>query len=164
MIFVQVKPKTTSGTWALRAVTAAVTIIVILVLGTVAYSAYQDYSAIKSELAGGSSPAVGTETRNGTSEAITLDIPIPNHGLYTLNVTIACTYPTSNVVCTTAHVSVPPGGQGTLLFEINVTNMTQFENSGNLNVNGTVAIVMPPFASVSVQTNFGGFVSQGGGS
>jgi len=159
---VQVKPKTPRGVWALRAVTIAITVIVILVVGTVAYSAYEDYTAVRAELAGGSNQAVGRAVLNGDSEAISINITIPNNGLYTLNVTLSCTYPTSNVVCTPAHVSVPAGGQGVLRFEMNVADLTQFESSAVHSVNGTVAIAMPPFASVSVQTDFGGFVKTGG--
>ena len=158
----QFKPQTPRGLWALRGVTVAITLIVIIVLGTVAYSAYEDYTAVRSELAGGSNQAVGRAVITGTSEAISINITVPNRGLYTLNVTMSCEYPTSNVVCAPAHVSVPPGGQGVLRFAMNVANVTQFENSIDRRINGTVAIAMPPFASVSIQTDFGGFVNTGG--
>ena len=159
----QVKPKTPRGVWALRAVTIAVAVIVILVVGTVAYSAYEDYTAVRSELAGGSNQAVGRAVLSGSSEAISINITVPNRGLYTLNVTIACSYPSSNVVCTPAHVSVPPGGQDVLKFAMKVTNVAQFESATDHTVNGTVAIEMLPFVSVSVITDFGGFVQTGGG-
>ena len=157
------KRRTPRGIWALRVVTIAIAIIVVLVIGSVAYSAYEDYTAIRSELAGGSSQAVGRAVLKGSSETISINITVPNRGLYALNVSMSCDYPTSNVVCSDAGVVVPAGSQGVLRFEMTVADVAQFEGSPNHSVNGTVAIQMPPFASVSVVTDFGGFVKQGGG-
>ncbi len=158
----QVKRKTPAGTWALRAVTVTIALIVLLVVGTVAYSAYEDYSTIRSELAGGPNQAAARGVLNGKTETVSINITVRNRGLYTLNVTLACSYPTSNVVCTSAHVSVPTGGQDVLRFVMTVADVQQFANSPDHTINGTVDIQMPPFAGVTVHTDFGGFVQTGG--
>ena len=157
------KRKTPMGIWALRGVTVAVTLVVLLVAGTVAYSAYEDYSAVKAELAGGSQQAVGAAVLRGSTETVSINITVPNNGLYPLNVTLSCDYPTSNVVCQRTSVDVSPGGEGVLRFRMTVSDVTQFEGSDNQVINGTVAISMMPFVSLTVGTNFGGFVKTGGG-
>jgi len=159
---VQVKRKTPMGIWALRGVTVAVALIVLLVIGTVAYSAYEDYSAVRAELAGGSRQAVGAAVLRGSMETVSINITVPNDGLYPLNVTLTCNYPTPNVVCQRTSVNVSPGGEGVLRFRMTVSDVSLFENSGNRVINGTVAISMVPFVGLTVGTDFGGFVKTGG--
>ena len=158
----QVKQKTPRGIWVLRGITVAIVVILLLVVGTVAYSAYEDYSAVRAELAGGSRQVVGTVISNGSNETVSIDIPVPNGGLYPLNVTITCNYPTSNVVCQRTSVNVAPGGEGMLQFKMTVYDVSLFENSGNHVINGTVAITMAPFVGLTVGSDFGGFVHSGG--
>jgi uncharacterized protein (UPF0333 family) len=160
---VQVKRKTPRGIWVLRGITVAIVLVVLLVIGTVAYSAYEDYSAVRAELAGGSKQVVGTVMTNGSSETVSINIPVPNGGLYPLNVTLTCNYPTSNVVCQRASVNVLPGGEEVLQFKMTVSNVSQFESSADRVINGTVAISMTPFVGLTVGTDFGGFVKSGGG-
>jgi hypothetical protein len=150
------------GIWALRGVTVAIAVIVLLVVGTVVYSAYEDYSAVKAELAGGTQQAEGVAVLRGSTETVSINITVPNNGLYPLNVTLSCDYPTSNVVCQRTSVDVSPGGEGVLRFRMTVADVSQFENSGNQVINGTVAISMTPFVGLTVGTNFGGFVKTGG--
>jgi len=150
------------GIWALRGVTVAIALIVLLVVGSVVYSAYEDYSAVKAELAGGSKQAVGAAVLRGSMETVSINITVPNNGLYPLNVTLTCNYPTSNVVCQRTSVDVSPGGEGVLRFRMTVSDVSQFENSGNQVINGTVAISMTPFVGLTVGTDFGGFVKPGG--
>jgi len=159
---VQVKRKTPLGIWALRGVTVAIAVIVLLVVGTVAYSAYEDYTAVKAELAGGSNQAVGAAVLDGSAETVSINITVPNGGIYPLNVTLTCDYPTSNVVCQRTSVDVSPGSQGVLRFRMTVLDVSEFEGSGNQLINGTVAISMAPFVGLTVGTNFGGFVKTGG--
>ena len=158
----QVKRKTPMGIWALRGITVAVALIVLLVIGSVVYSAYEDYSAVKAELAGGSQQAVGAAVLRGTTETVSINITVPNKGLYPLNVTISCDYPTSNVMCQRTSVDVAPGGEGVLRFRMTVFDISQFENSVSKVINGTVAISMTPFVGLTVGTDFGGFVKTGG--
>jgi len=160
---VQVKRKTPRGIWVLRGVTVAIVLIVLLVIGTVAYSAYEDYSAIRAELAGGSQQASGAAVIRGSTETVSLNITVPNSGLYPLNVTLTCDYPTANVVCQRTSVNVSPGQEGVLRFKMTVSNVSQFESSADRVINGTVAISMTPFVGLTVGTDFGGFVKSGGG-
>ena len=158
----QVKRKTPMGIWALRGVTVAIAVIVLLVIGTVAYSAYEDYTAVKAELAGGNQQAVGAAVLRGSTETVSINITVPNNGLYPLNVTLSCDYPTTNVVCQGTSVDVSPGGQGVLRFRMTVLDLSVFEGSDNKVINGTVAISMTPFVGLTVGTDFGGFVKSGG--
>jgi hypothetical protein len=159
---VQVKRKTPRGIWALRGVTIAIVIIVLLAVGTVAYSAYEDYTAVRAELAGGSQQAVGAAVLRGSTEMISININVPNRGVYPLNVTLTCDYPTSNVVCQRASVNVAPGGEDVLRFRMTVADVSQYESSSDHLINGTVAISMAPFVGLTVATDFGGFVKSGG--
>jgi len=159
---VQVKRKTPLGIWALRGVTVAVAVVVLLVVGTVAYSAYEDYTAVKAELAGGSQQAIGAAVLRGPMESVSINITVPNNGLYPLNVTLSCDYPTPNVVCQGTSVDVSPGDQGVLRFRMTVLDVSEFEGSGDTMINGTVSISMAPFVGLTVGTDFGGFVKTGG--
>jgi len=156
------KRKTPRGIWAIRAVSIAIALIVILVIGTVGYSAYEDYTAVRAELSGGSNQAVGSAYLNGQSETVSLNITVPNRGLYALNVTVVCGTQEVPVVCQPSQVVVQPGEQGVLHFRMTVLSLSQFEATSDHRINGTVIISMEPFASVSIGTNFGGFVSSGG--
>ena len=158
----QVKRKTPLGIWALRGVTVAVAVVVLLVVGTVAYSAYEDYTAVKAELAGGSQQAIGAAVLRGPMESVSINITVPNNGLYPLNVTLSCDYPTPNVVCQGTSVDVSPGDQGVLRFRMTVLDVSEFEGSGDTMINGTVSISMAPFVGLTVGTDFGGFVKTGG--
>jgi hypothetical protein len=156
------KMKTPKGIWAIRAVSLALALVVILVIGSVGYSAYEDYTAVRAELSGGSQQVVGSAVIQGQSETVSLNITVPNRGLYTLNVTVVCGPQTEAVTCQRSEVAVPPGEQGVLRFRMTVADLSQFEASSDHRINGTVIISMEPFASVSIGTDFGGFVSPGG--
>ena len=132
-----------------------------MVLGSVVYSAYEDYSAVRPYLSGAQGP-IGSAVVQGNSEVVSLNITLPNRGVYALNVTVSCVSPGSNVVCHPASVSVPPGGQGVLRFSLSVVDLQAFA-SGNHTLNGTVSISLEPFVSLSVGANFGGLVNTGGG-
>ena len=155
------KGKTQTGLKVIRAVSISITLILVLVLGTVIYSAYQDWNAVKSELSGPSPQATGKAVMQGTSEIVSINITVPNRGLYTLNVTVSCAQQ-SNVVCSAAQVNVPAGEQGILRFRMTVVDIAQFASSSNHRIDGTVAIQMVPFASLGIGVDLGGFVHQGG--
>jgi hypothetical protein len=155
------KHKTPTGLKVIRVVSISITLILVLVLGTVLYTTYQDWNAVRSELSGPSPQATGRAVLQGPSEIVSINITVPNKGLYTLNVTVSCT-PQSNIVCSPAGVSVPAGGQETLRFRMTVVDVAQFASSGNHRIDGTVAIQMVPFASLGIGVDLGGFVNQGG--
>jgi hypothetical protein len=157
------KRKTPRGVWALRGVTIAIALVVILAVGTVVYSAYEDYSAVRPELSGGSSQPVGGITQNGNTATVSLTFTIPNAGLYTLNVTLTCDNSNPNVVCQAGHVSVPPGGQQVLRFNMTITNVQQYIDSGDRRINGTLAMALEPFVSISIGTDLSGLVNIEGG-
>jgi hypothetical protein len=149
---------TPRGIWALRAVTVTLSIIVILVVGTVVYSAYKDFSTIRSELASGSNQVQRGVVQSGNSAVASLNITVSNSGLYTLDVTLNCDRSNPNVVCTAAHVSVPAGEQGVLRFKMTILSIQQYQASGNRRINGTVSAALEPFASITVVTDLSGLV------
>ena len=157
------KRKTPRGIWALRAVTVAVALIVIIVVGTVAYSAYEDYTVVRSEFAGGSNPAVAQVVKNGNSESVSLAINFTNKGIYTLNVSVSCTYPSPNVSCQPASAGVAPGQQGTLHFMMTVNSLSEYASSSDHRVNGTVSVSLEPFITLTIGTDFSSAINGGGG-
>ena len=161
MVEAIVKKKTPRGMKVIRGVSVAITLTLILVLGTVLFSAYQDWNAVKSELSGPSPEATGRAVMQGPSEIVSINITVPNRGLYTLNVTVSCT-PQTNIVCSRSGVSVPAGEQGTLRFKMTVVDLAQFVSSSSHRIDGAVAIQMVPFASVGIGVDLGGFVRQAG--
>jgi len=155
------KRKTPTGLKVIRGVSIAITLTLILVLGTVFYSAYQDWNGIKSELSGPSPQATGKAVMQGSSEIVSINITVPNRGLYALNVTVSCAQQ-SNIVCSPAQVNVPAGEQGMLRFRMTVVDIAQYASSSSHRIDGTVAIQMVPFASLGIGVDLGGFVHQGG--
>lgn len=151
--------RTPRGIWALRAVTITTAIIVILLVGTVTFSAYQDFSTIRSELSSGPNQVKGSVVTNGNMAVASLNITVPNSGLYTLDVTLTCDNSNPNVVCNAAHVSVPAGQQGVLRFKMTILNIQQYQSSSNHRVNGTVSAALRPFASITVVTDLSGLVN-----
>jgi hypothetical protein len=155
------KQKTPTGLKVIAGISIAISLIVVLVLGTVAYSAYEDYNAVKTELTGPSPQATGKAVMQGSSEVVSINITVPNRGLYTLNVSVTCT-PQANVVCSPTEVSVPAGNQGILRFRMTVVDLAKFVSSNNHRINGTLAIKMVPLASLDVGVDLGSFVQNGG--
>lgn len=154
------KRRTPKGIWALRGVTIAIALIVLLVIGTVAYSAYEDFEGVRSEVASGSHIAVGSVNYDQATgaETVNLNITVPNNGLYSLNVTVTCSSANVEVSCQRAQTVVPPGQQEVLHFVLGVANVGQFLSSGDHQVNGTVDFGLVPFASLSIGVNFTSFV------
>lgn len=150
------KRKTPGGIWALRGVTVAIALVVLVVVATVAYSVYEDYSGVRSELSSGGHIATATAAYNQTtgSETITFNVPVPNRGLYSLNVTVSCASASSDVVCESAQADVPPGQEQVLYFTFTVNNVAQFLSSSGHAINGKVIMTLEPFASLSVASNF----------
>jgi len=157
------KPRKPKGLMALRVASIGISIAVILVLASIGYSVYVDYQGVASELhSAPSNLASGTVTQVGSSGVVSLNITIPNKGLYTLDVSIACGGVDSNVVCQQASVSVPPGQSDMLRFKMTIVNYTQFLNSDS-KVGGNVSIRLEPMASLSIGVNLGSLIRQGSG-
>jgi hypothetical protein len=143
-------------------VTIAIALVVVIIVGAVIYSAYEDYSAVRGEFSGGSNQPVGRVVQSGNTATVTINFTIPSSGLYTLNVTLTCDNSNPNVVCTTAHVSVPPGQQQVLRFKMTVVNVQQYIASSDRRINGTVSMALEPFVSLTIGTDLSGLVNLGG--
>lgn len=133
-----------------------ITVVVLLVIATIAYSAYQDYTAVRSELGGGGSgiTAAGAFSQTTGSESISFSVTVPNRGMYAIDVSVSCTSASPDVICQTASLEVLPGQTQKLNFTMTVNNVVQFVNSGGSPINGTVTLGLKPFASISVRANF----------
>lgn len=156
------KPSTPNGIKALRAVSIAVTLISLAVIGSVLYSAYIDYSAVRNEFGAGSTarPSVHILVQ-GTDRVVTLNFTVNNRGFYPLDVSLSCLGPTPNIVCYPATVSVPAGQQRMLIFQFTVGNYIQYTTPGSLHINGTIGVMMGPFADLKIGTDFGSLAAGG---
>ncbi|MDG7011257.1 MAG: hypothetical protein JRN57_03960 [Nitrososphaerota archaeon] len=159
------KPRTPRGIWALRVVTVTVALAVVVVAATVAYSAYEDYSGFRSGLSAGNKMVVGNAVYDQATgaETISFNVTVPNRGLYPLNVSISCSSASPSVQCRNATSDILPGQQGVLHFSMTVADVQQFLGSADRQINGTVAMTLAPFASLSVGVNFTSFVRLPGG-
>ncbi|MDG6985127.1 MAG: hypothetical protein JRM73_00065 [Nitrososphaerota archaeon] len=154
------KPKTPGGIWALRGISVLIALVVIGAILAVGFSAYQDYSGIKSEISSGNKPVSGIAVYNVTSgvETVSFNVTVPNRGLLMLNVTMSCSTSSAYVSCRSAQAEIPPGGEGALHFVMTVTDVKQFLSSTNRQVNGTIAMSLVPFVSLSIGLNFTKYV------
>ena len=111
------------------------------------------------EFTPGSSQIQATKTPYGSSGAtILLVFKLPNCVIYTLNVTLTCDSSNPNVVCQTGHVSVPPGGEQVMHFQMTIANLQQYA-AGDRRINGTVALALEPFVSITIGTDLSQLVN-----
>ncbi|HZW85146.1 MAG TPA: hypothetical protein VFE91_04510 [Nitrososphaerales archaeon] len=158
------KHKKPGGIRALQAVSITLSVVVLLVIGTIGYSGYMDYRGVVSELSSGNNSLVsGKITNQGSAGVLSLNITIPNGGVYTLDVSVSCDARAINVTCDQASVNVPAGKQEVLRFRMVIGNLAAYEASANKKINGTVAIQLEPFVSVSVGVDLGSLIRQGTG-
>jgi hypothetical protein len=156
------KVKTPRGLKIIRTVTIVITLVVLAVVGSVIYSAYQGYNVALNEFKGGQG-ITSTTSQQGLAQVATVNVTIPNKGLYDLNVTISCPSPQqgSNAYCQSGTMVVPPGQQGVLTFHVVVQDLSAFLG-GNREINATVSIALVPYASLSFVVNLGNYLKQGG--
>lgn len=154
------KPKTPGGVWALRGVTAVIALVVIVAFLAVGFSAYQDYNGVRSELSSGNKLVSGSAVYNPASgaETISFNVTVPNRGVLSLNVTMSCSTSSAYVSCQTARADIPPGGAQVLHFVMAVSSVQQFLSSSDRQVNGTIAMTLVPFATLSIGLNFTKYV------
>jgi hypothetical protein len=158
---VKMKRKTPAGIRVLRVISIAITIVVMLLIGSVVYSAYEDYSGVTRDFGSSGSGQV-TAVQQGTAELVSLNVTIPNKGLFTLNVTVTCTDQNPNIACDRATVSVPPGGQDVLRFHMTIKDVAAYQASADHRINGTVTVELVPYTSLSVGVDLASLVNQGG--
>ncbi len=156
------KPRTPTGSKVLRTVSITISLISFLVLGTVVYSAYTDYKAVQTEFGGtsGQRPTLKI-TMRGVAEVFSLNVTVPNKGVYALTVSLSCDIPSPNIICAPATVTVPAGQEKVLRFQMTINDYSQYLASGNKRINGTVGIEMLPFVTLSIGTDLGSLASQG---
>jgi hypothetical protein len=114
---------------------------------------------VRPEFEHGSSQIQASQSPYGNGGAtISINVTVPNSGLYSLNVTLTCDNSNPNVTCQGGHVSVPPGGQQVLRFQMTIANLQQYA-SADRRINGTVAMALEPFVSITIGTDLSGLVN-----
>ena len=159
------KRRTPTGIKALRAIGISITLIVLIVLGSVLYSGYKNFETVAGDLNGSNPQSYSTKTTmQGVQATVSANFTIQNNGFYTLSLSMVCdSVQASQLTCNQAQVSVPAGQQGVLEFKMVIANITQFASSGHGSAKGTLTIEQVPFASISVGLELGHLVGQGGG-
>jgi len=145
----------------MRAVSLAILLVTSVTFFALVYSAYQDYGSLTSVSHGTSN---GKVIISGNNAQFFLNFSLSNNGLLPFRADMSCPSGQPNVTCVPASVDLNPGSNGTLHFVIAVSNYTQVVNAtGGLHMNGTVSFALVPFASLSLNLDFGRFVTVKGG-
>ncbi len=150
---------------SLRAVALIITLVSIVTLSTVGYSAYADVSSVTSTLGGGlPTTSITAETVvNGSAAIVYLNVTLANKGLYPISLSLTC-LPTngSGITCTSPSIMFLPGQSQTLHFVMTVENYSRFI-ARNMRVDGQVVVTLEPFASITVAVDLGTLVARGEG-
>jgi len=158
------KRRTSRAMWVIRAVTVTITVLVVLVIVTFSYSGYVDYKSVTADLSGPTRPAAVAKVQ-GQAEAVSLNVTIPNPGLYALKVSVSCSQPTASwgLSCSQAIVAVPAREKRVLQFSMTVSDLTAFESSLNQHISGTLGISLMPFAALTFGIDLGSLAQVGNG-
>ncbi len=150
---------------SLRAVALVITVVSLVTLCTVGYSAYADASNIVNTVGGGS-PTSAIATRiviEGSAATVYLNVTLANKGYYPISLSLTCLPQSgSGISCTSPSIRVLPGQSQTLHFVMMVGNYPQFVAEG-MHADGQVVVTLEPFASVTVAVNLGTLVTRGEG-
>lgn len=158
------KREHTTAAGSLRAVALAITVVSVVTFVAVGYSAYSDVSGVQNVSQSGSHAVTARTVTQGNSATVYINATIANGGLLPLMVSLSCQGSQPGVSCTTGSVTVSPGENGTLRFQMTVANVSQFgSNLSGLHVNGTLMGELIPFASISVTFDLGSLLGSGGG-
>ena len=147
-----------------RAVFVAIVLVSLVTFLTIAYSVYADYNGALAIV--GQNLAIANvsaeATAEGTATTVHLTLTIPNRGFYDLRVGLSCLSNTSSeVTCTGASVTVPPGGEQTLQLVFTVLNQSQqgFVPAG---VKGNLSLSLIPFASLNIVVDLSSLAGEKG--
>ncbi|MBI3840995.1 MAG: hypothetical protein HY297_03450 [Thaumarchaeota archaeon] len=145
----------------LRVVSIVVSLISLLLISSVVYSAYADYRALTDQIGGsGAGRATLGAVQEGQSVLVTLNATVPNSGLYAIVVTMSCTGNPNLVQCDPARVTVPPGQVSRLTFHLTILNIAEYMAEPVHEINGTLFVDLVPFSSLSVGFDLGALVDQ----
>jgi hypothetical protein len=155
------KPEQSTAARSMRAVSLAILLVTSVTFFALVYSAYEDYGSLTSVSHGTSS---GKVVISGNTAQFFLNFTVGNKGLLPFRADMSCPSGQAHVTCVPTSVNLKPGTNGTLHFVIAVSNYTQMANAaGGLHMNGTVSFELVPFASLSLNLDFGQFVTVRGG-
>jgi hypothetical protein len=157
------KTERSTAARSLRAVALAITLVSVVTFAAVGYSAYMDISSILNVSKQGSPAITARTVVQGNSATVYVNATISNGGLFPLSVSLSCKSSQPDVTCTPGSISVAPGQNATLKFQMTVADVSQISSSSPLQVNGTLEASLVPFASVSVGFNLGSLYNGGGG-
>lgn len=143
---------------SLRAVSLLITLIAVLALVTITYSAYQDTAANFAGASQGKGQTfhVGSPVVSGDTATTEVNMTIRNGGLYPLGITAACNLGNqTNVTCSNLGGSVSPGQTKTFHYYITTHNLMQSGGSIRL-PQLNVTLTLTPFASLGFTVNLAG--------
>ena len=150
---------------ALRAASLAITLVSIVSVSTIAYSAIADYDGVVGVFShpAGSGPIEVRVVRQGEGATAYVNVTVPNRGLYPLRLTFLCLPPPGQgVTCTSADILISPRESGTFGFSVSVANVSMLQSGSNLRVGGNLSMGLEPFASITVRVDLTSALTQAG--
>jgi hypothetical protein len=162
------KREPTIVTRSLRAVGLAITLVSIVTFSTIGYTVFADAQAFLGSLQSGPGHTISSAYRfQGSNLLLDLNATVQNQGLYPLSITLSCSpVQQEGVSCSSAQATIPPGQTSTLVFRIMVPNATEYTNAvqspKQLHINGTATFALEPFASITINSDYGNLFRFGG--
>jgi hypothetical protein len=150
--------------YSLRAVALVITLVSVVTLFTVGYTAYVDASNVLNTVSGGSqTSAIAAKTVvQGLTAIVYMNVTLANSGLYPVVLSLVCLPSSgSGIICTSPSITVLPGQSQTLHFMMTVENYSQTLARG-LHVDGQVKVAMEPFVSINLAVDLGTLIAGGG--
>jgi hypothetical protein len=140
------RTKGLTGLGVLKMISAMLVASTALVFVTLGYSAYRDFSSLRA----GGSVVVVSLVQSGDTAHGSLNLTVANPGLYALVVSFSCDPGQGSYLsCNQASVSVPPGGEQTLRFVLDVKSVSALQAAGG-RINGTMGVEIEPLLTLGI--------------
>ena len=142
----------------------AITLVTLVAVGSVAYSASQDYQGIAGSFGSRQGPALHVGIiQVGLGAVAWVNASILNKGLYPIQVSFSCDQPQpQNVTCTAREVIIAPGSNDDFDVKIVVPDLAAFTAGVTPHIPGNLTLRLDPFASMSLRVDLGSILVQGG--
>ena len=149
---------------AFRAASMAITLVSIVAVSTIAYSAFEDFDGVVRVFS--HPPGSGTiqvrVVQQGAGATAYVNVSVANGGLYPLHLSFLCLPPPGQgVSCTSSDVNIVPRSSGTFGFVVTVANVSMLQPGSGLRVGGSMGMALEPFASMTISVDFSSALTQG---